>query len=106
MQPACLELWEQNSYQALGWRAGMEGFDKPGQLGARCQLQHIPAAARAVLSAHSLPAFFREMWLPDRHPRWILEALSHSQLLFLCAWVLGIPGQGNKLDVTSSNNPS
>lgn len=34
MQPACLELWEQNSYQALGWRAGMEGFDKPGQLGA------------------------------------------------------------------------
>lgn len=50
--------------------------------------------------------FSGKLWLPCRHPRWILEALSLSQLLFLCAWVLGIPGQGNRLDVTSSSNPS
>lgn len=103
MQPACLELWEQNSYQALGWRAGMEGFDKPGQLRGPVS---APAHSSSRQGCAFCTFFFREMWLPDRHPRWILEALSLSQLLFLCAWVLGIPGQGNKLDVTSSNNPS
>lgn len=46
----------------------MEGFDKPGQLGAGCQPQHIPAAAGAVLPARSLPALFREVWLLCRHP--------------------------------------
>lgn len=50
--------------------------------------------------------FSREMWLLCRHPRWILEAVSLSLLLFSVPRVLGIPGQGNRLSVTSSNNPS
>lgn len=71
----------------------MEGFDKPGQLGAGCQPQHIPAAAGAVLPARSLPALFREVWLLCRHPRWVPEAGKLSLCCFFsvpgCWAVLG-----------------
>lgn len=107
MQSACVEWWEQNSCQALGWKAGVEGFDKTGQPGAGCQLQHIPTAARGCVSCTFFAGPFQRnagccVGIPGRSQ----ELCPSCSVACLCAWVLGIPGQGNRLDVTSSNNPS
>lgn len=107
VQSACVEWWEQNNCQTLGWRAGVEGFDKTGQPGARCQLQHIPTAARGCASCTFFEGPFQRnagccVGIPGRSQ----ELCPSRSAACLCAWVLGIPGQGTRLDVTSSNNPS
>lgn len=106
VQSAFLEQWEQNSWQALRWRAGVEGFDKTGQPGAGCQHQHIPAAARGCASCIFFAGpFQRNAGCSVGFPGRSQELCPSRSAACLCAWVLGIPGQGKRLDVTSSNNP-